>query len=63
MHLTTRGDLMFPDHLEVKVPGAPRLNVRLGEVGLKESASSGVGGGTEPLAPTPPVRTTLALAP
>jgi hypothetical protein len=37
---------IFPDHLEVKVASAPRLNVRLGEVGLKESANSGVGGGT-----------------
>jgi hypothetical protein len=37
---------IFPDHLEVKVAGAPKLNVRLGEVGLKESAISGVGGGT-----------------
>jgi hypothetical protein len=24
---------MFPDHLEVSVSGAPRLNVLLGEVG------------------------------
>jgi hypothetical protein len=35
---------IFPDHLEVKVAGAPTLNVLLSEVGLKESASSGVGG-------------------
>lgn len=34
----------FPDHLEVKVAGAPRLNVLLREVGLKESANGGVGG-------------------
>ena len=37
---------IFPDYLEVKVAGAPTLNVLLSEVGLKESASSGVGGGT-----------------
>ncbi|MCU1456081.1 MAG: hypothetical protein JWL73_173 [Actinomycetia bacterium] len=37
---------IFPDHLEVKVAGAPTLNVLLSEVGLKESATSGVGGGT-----------------
>jgi len=42
---------IFPDHLEVKVAGAPKLNVRLGEVGLKESATSGVGGGTCTLTP------------
>lgn len=42
---------IFPDHLEVKVAGAPKLNVRLGEVGLKESAISGVGGGTCTLTP------------
>jgi len=28
---------VFPDHLEVKVVGAPRINVTLGEVGLKVS--------------------------
>lgn len=37
---------IYPDHLEVKVAGAPRLNVLLSEVGLKESANCGVGGGT-----------------
>jgi len=37
---------IFPDHLEVKIAGAPRLNVLLAEVGLKESANFGVGGGT-----------------
>ena len=37
---------VFPDHLEVSVIGAPALNVRLGEVGLKESEIVGVGGGT-----------------
>jgi hypothetical protein len=37
---------VFPDHLEVTVNGAPPLNVRYGEVGLKESDVVGVGGGT-----------------
>jgi site-specific DNA recombinase len=37
---------VFPDHLEVKVAGAPSLNVRLSEVGLKESQIVGVGGPT-----------------
>lgn len=35
---------VFPDHLEVAVHGAPRLNVLLSEVGLAESQNSGVGG-------------------
>ncbi len=39
---------IFPDHLDLKVAGAPRLNVHLGEVGLEESANSGVGGGPAP---------------
>ena len=34
---------VFPDHLEVKVAGAPRINVRLDEVGLKVSENGGVG--------------------
>jgi hypothetical protein len=34
---------MFPDHLEVKVVGAPQLNVRLREVGLKVPEIVGVG--------------------
>jgi len=38
---------VFPDHLEVSVIGAPALNVRLGEVGLKESEIVGVGGPTQ----------------
>ena len=37
---------VFDDHLEVKVANSPTLNVLLGEVGLKESESVGVGGGT-----------------
>lgn len=37
---------VFPDHLEVTIAGAPRLNVRFSEVGLKESRTVGVGGGT-----------------
>ncbi len=28
---------MYPDHLEVKVAGAPKLTVTLGEVGLKKT--------------------------
>jgi len=41
----------FPDHLEVKVAGVPRLNVLLGEVGLEESANAGVGGANATLNP------------
>ena len=40
---------VLPDHLEVTVAGAPRLNVLLEEVGLRkapDSQISGVGGGT-----------------
>ncbi|HVB50277.1 MAG TPA: recombinase family protein [Acidimicrobiales bacterium] len=37
---------VFPDHLEVKVVGAPQLNVMLGEVGLKVPEIVGVGDGT-----------------
>ena len=37
---------VFPDHLEVKVAGAPRINVRLDEVGLKVSENGGVGDAT-----------------
>ncbi|HTV10341.1 MAG TPA: recombinase family protein [Acidimicrobiales bacterium] len=37
---------VFPDHLEVKVGGAPPLNVLYSEVGLKESENVRVGGGT-----------------
>ncbi len=46
--------VFFPDHLEVKVSRAPRLNVLLGEVGLREDlpktkaetlSNVGVGGG------------------
>ena len=37
---------VFPDHLEVKLYGAPVLNVLLGEVGLKVPEIVGVGGGT-----------------
>ncbi len=37
---------VLPDHLEVVVAGAPRLNVLYREVGLKESQIGGVGGGT-----------------
>jgi hypothetical protein len=36
----------FPDHLEVTMAGAPKLNVMLSEVGLKDDLQSvGVGGG------------------
>lgn len=37
---------VFEDHLEVKIANAPALKVRLGEVGLRDSESVGVGGGT-----------------
>ena len=37
---------VFPDHLEVKVGGAPPLNVLYSEVGLKESENVRVGGPT-----------------
>ena len=37
---------VFPDHLEVRVGGAPPLNVLYSEVGLKESENVRVGGGT-----------------
>ena len=37
---------VFPDHLEVKVNGAPALNILYGEVGLKVSEIVGVGDGT-----------------
>ena len=37
---------VFPDHLEVKLHGAPALNVLLSEVGLKVPEIVGVGGGT-----------------
>ena len=37
---------ILPDHLEVQIAGAPRLNVLLGEVGLRDEVRScGVGGG------------------
>ena len=35
---------VFPDHLEVKVNGAPVLNVLYGEVGFKVPEIVGVGG-------------------
>jgi hypothetical protein len=37
---------VLPDYLDVKVHGAPPLHVRYQEVGMKESGSGGVGGGT-----------------
>ena len=36
--------VVFPDHLEVVVHGAPKLNVLLSEVGLAESQNARVGG-------------------
>lgn len=36
----------FPNHLGVKVIGAPRINVLLEEVGLNQLQTVGVGGGT-----------------
>jgi hypothetical protein len=49
---------IFPDHLEVTVQGAPRLNVTLEEAGLKpaEGQFVGVGGATRTL------RTPLVVA-
>ncbi len=44
---------VFPDHLEVKVGGAPPLNVLYSEVGLKESENVRVGGGTRTRGPRP----------
>jgi hypothetical protein len=37
---------VFEDHLEVKIANPPALMVRLGEVGLRDSESVGVGGPT-----------------
>ena len=37
---------VHPDHLGVAIAGAPRMNVLLSEVGLKDSQHSRVGGGT-----------------
>ena len=37
---------VLPDHRDVTVRGAPRINVLLSEVGLKNSKSGGVGGGS-----------------
>ena len=44
---------IFPDHLEVHVAGAPKLNVTLGEVGLREpgTRTSVSEGGLEPPRP------------
>ncbi|MHB8246232.1 MAG: hypothetical protein ACYDGN_12935 [Acidimicrobiales bacterium] len=46
---------IFPDHLEVTIAGAPRLNVALAEVGLggRQSQIVGVGGPTCNFAPRP----------
>jgi hypothetical protein len=40
--------VVFPDHLEVVVHGAPKLNVLLSEVGLAESQNARVGGTRTP---------------
>jgi hypothetical protein len=37
---------VFPDHLEVGITGAPKMNVLLSEVGLRYSGNARVGGGT-----------------
>ncbi len=38
---------IFPDHLEVTVHGAPRLNMLLSELGLADQSENAcVGGGT-----------------
>jgi len=36
LHDYVEAIVFFPDHLEVKVSGAPRLNVLLSEVGLRD---------------------------
>jgi len=47
------GVAVFPDHLEVTVTGAPKMNVNLQEVGLTGGSTSyGVGDPTR--TPTPP---------
>jgi site-specific DNA recombinase len=38
--------VVHPDHLEVAIAGAPKVNVLLNEVGLKDSGNARVGGGT-----------------
>jgi len=38
--------IVRPDHLEVEIAGAPKVNVLLCEVGLKDSGNARVGGGT-----------------
>ena len=43
MHELVEEVALFPDHLEVAVAGAPRLNVTLDEVGV---LTDGVRGGT-----------------
>ncbi len=37
---------VYPNYLQVKVAGSPALIVNYQEVGLKESQTVGVGGGT-----------------
>src|ERR1700676_781593 len=37
---------VHPDHVEVSISGAARINVLLSEVGSKDSENGGVGGGT-----------------
>jgi hypothetical protein len=54
--------VVFPDHLEVAVHGAPKLNVLLGEIGLAESQNSRVGGGTRTLTPRAPAAGHFAIA-
>jgi len=44
----------FPDHLEVSVAAAPRLNIALSEVGMKGVSTVGVGGGTRYKTPRTP---------
>ncbi len=46
---------VLPDHLDVKVHGAPPLHVLYQEVGMKESGFDRVGGGTGNLGPRPVV--------
>jgi hypothetical protein len=43
------GVTVHPDRLQVEIHGAPPVNVAFGEVGLRDSGLSGVGGALDPL--------------
>jgi hypothetical protein len=51
---------VLPNHLEVTIAGAPRLNVLLEEVGLKKSQISGVGAAYMTFGTSPTWRTEWA---